>query len=128
MRGNNFSNIFFQQDGAPAHTAKVTKEFLCGTFGNNLIGKGLNIAWPPRSPDLTPPDFFLWGYLKNRVYKRSPRSLDELSRAINLETRRIPQKMLENVAAGVLRRAHLCKLTKGDHFQHLLKKRKQSAK
>ena len=26
------------------------------------------IPWPPRSPDLSPLDFFLWGYIKNIVY------------------------------------------------------------
>ena len=24
--------------------------------------------WPTRSPDLTPSDFFLWGYIKNTVF------------------------------------------------------------
>jgi hypothetical protein len=33
------------------------------------IGRGGPIAWPPRSPDLTPLDIFLWGYVKNTVYQ-----------------------------------------------------------
>jgi hypothetical protein len=33
------------------------------------IGRGGSITWPPRSPDLTPLDFFLWGYAKNIVYQ-----------------------------------------------------------
>ena len=28
--------------------------------------------WPPRSPDLTPADSFLWGLLKRKVYKNTP--------------------------------------------------------
>ena len=27
--------------------------------------------WPPRSPDLTPVDFFLWGLLKSKMYKNT---------------------------------------------------------
>jgi hypothetical protein len=30
--------------------------------GNNIL------LWPPRSPDLTPCDFFLWGFVKDSVY------------------------------------------------------------
>jgi hypothetical protein len=26
------------------------------------------LAWPPHSPDATPCDFFLWGYVKDQVY------------------------------------------------------------
>jgi hypothetical protein len=35
-------------------------------FSDRIISKGL---WPPRSPDLTPPDYFLWGYLKGTFYQ-----------------------------------------------------------
>ena len=27
------------------------------------------LLWPPRSPGLTPCDFFLWGYVKDNAYK-----------------------------------------------------------
>ncbi len=53
--------IWFQQDGATANTATETMQLLCSFFGDKLISKGL---WPPRRPDPTPPDFFLWGYIK----------------------------------------------------------------
>ena len=42
-------------------------------FGNDhVIGLGHDVEWPPRSVDLTPYDFFLWGYLKNKVFSRPP--------------------------------------------------------
>ncbi|KAA6374731.1 MAG: hypothetical protein EZS28_029742 [Streblomastix strix] len=59
IKGINMRSIFFQQDGAPSHIAKSTKTFLEEMFSNRLIGKGLNLEWPPRSPDLTPLDLFL---------------------------------------------------------------------
>ncbi|KAA6389945.1 MAG: putative Transposable element Tc3 transposase [Streblomastix strix] len=71
----NLDNVYFQQDRAPAHTAKSTLEYLHDLFDDRLIGKFLNFVWPPRSPDLTPPDFFLWGYLKDHVYEPQPQSL-----------------------------------------------------
>ena len=56
--------FFFQQDGAPAHHTKRTTEFIRREFGSNWIGlEGPTIGallWPPYSPNLSIPDFFLW--------------------------------------------------------------------
>ncbi len=38
-------------------------------FPGRWIGRRGPIEWPTRSPDLSPCDFFLWGYLKNIVYQ-----------------------------------------------------------
>jgi hypothetical protein len=43
--------------------------YLESVFPGRLISK---ILWPPRSPDLSPPDFFLWGHLKDTVYSNHP--------------------------------------------------------
>ena len=56
---------YFQQDGATSHTSHASMAEIQTFFGDRVISKGL---WPPRSPDLTPPDYFLWGYLRGRVY------------------------------------------------------------
>ena len=66
---------WFQQDGATAHTARVSMAAVSEVFGDRVISRGL---WPPRSPDLTPPDFYLWGKLKGSVYGNNPRTMDEL--------------------------------------------------
>jgi hypothetical protein len=54
---------YLQQDGATAHTAKETSPHLISYFANRLISKSnrflpTEVEWPPRSPDLTSPDFF----------------------------------------------------------------------
>jgi hypothetical protein len=56
---------WLQQDGATSHTANSTMKMLKQFFDDRIISKNL---WPPRSPDLTPPDYFLCGYLKQVVY------------------------------------------------------------
>ena len=33
-----------------------------------MISLKTDLEWAPYSPDLSPPDFFLLGYLKDRVY------------------------------------------------------------
>ena len=72
------------QDGAPCHRTISVKNFLKDTFGNRVIGVGHGVEWPPRSPDLTACDFFLWGYLKGLIYKMLPTDLDDLrNRSVN---------------------------------------------
>jgi hypothetical protein len=39
-------------------------------------------VWPPRSPDLTPLDFFAWGFVKDVVYRRKVRDLADLRQRI----------------------------------------------
>ncbi|OXU32204.1 hypothetical protein TSAR_007998 [Trichomalopsis sarcophagae] len=50
--------------------------FRCGC--NRWIGRGGPIAWPPRLPDLTPLDFYLWGYLKDTVYSERPTTANDM--------------------------------------------------
>jgi hypothetical protein len=39
---------------------------------------GSTITWPPRSPDLTPLDFCLWGWMNSEVYRRKVNTRDRL--------------------------------------------------
>jgi len=41
------------------------------------IGQGRPMYWPPRSPDLTPKDFFLWGHIKALIYTSPVASEEE---------------------------------------------------
>ncbi|GFY05732.1 DUF4817 domain-containing protein [Trichonephila clavipes] len=70
--------LWFQQDGATCHTARATIDLLKDTFGDRLISRFGPVNWPPRSCDLTPLDYFLWGYLKSLVYEDEPQMLDHL--------------------------------------------------
>ena len=55
---------YFQQDGATSHTSHASMAEIQSFFGDRIISKGL---WP-----LCLPDYFLWGYLKGRVYQNKP--------------------------------------------------------
>ena len=106
-------NCWFQQDSATAHIAASTMVILHEFFGENLIYKGL---WPPRSPDLTSPDFFLWSYLKDTVYRSNPRDLKQLK--MNIEE--VNEGTLRKVARNMVKRVDKCIEMNGHHFQHLL--------
>ena len=56
-----------QQDGALPYFAIIVREFLNLNSNESWIGRGGPFEWPPCSLDLTSPDLFLWGYIKNVV-------------------------------------------------------------
>jgi hypothetical protein len=107
---------WFQQDGATAHTSRISLNHVSNYFGERVISKGL---WPARSPDLTPPDFFLWGHLKDRVFSNNPCTIQDLKENIVAEVGRISPDILNLVCRSVADRAKLCILSNGLHFQHL---------
>ncbi|GBL81877.1 hypothetical protein AVEN_50479-1 [Araneus ventricosus] len=61
---------------------QVSNSSFGNTFQQQVIGYGGCVEWPPRSPDLNPLDFFLWGYIKQRVYATPPTILQEFRNRI----------------------------------------------
>ena len=60
----------FMQDGAPLHIGHQVQCLLRETFTDeHIIFRSFPNPWPARSPDLNPCDFWLWGYLKDCVYR-----------------------------------------------------------
>ena len=74
----NSGTLWFQQDGATAHTAMISIVAFRHLFPQRVISSFGDVPWPPRSPDLTAPHFFLWGYLKSEVYSTRPTDLHAL--------------------------------------------------
>ena len=52
-------DLYFQQNGVPAHYAKLVRDWLDANLPNRWIGRRGPFEWPSRSPDLSSPDFFL---------------------------------------------------------------------
>src|SRR5678815_5799280 len=61
-------DVWFQHDGAPEHFSHQVRAHLNRVYTDKWIGRGGHVAWPARSPDLTPLDYFLWGHVKSVVY------------------------------------------------------------
>jgi hypothetical protein len=59
---------WYQMDGAPAHNTHQVGAVLNEIFTDRWMANNGLYLWPPRSPDLTPLDYFIWGYIKNIVY------------------------------------------------------------
>lgn len=97
--------ITFQQDGASSHYYKNVREWLDITFEDRWMGRAGPIPWPARSPDLSPLDFWLWEYLKNKVYAKPPETLADLKTAIRQAVQAIPSTMINNAILNVKKRA-----------------------
>ena len=74
--------VIFQQDGAPPRWGFEVRQFFNDTFPERWIGRDGPIPWLPLSPDITPSDFFLWGYVKDIVYRTKVRDVNDLQKRI----------------------------------------------
>ena len=113
-------DVWYQQDGAPAHFGQQVRIFLDQNFPGQWIGRRGPIEWPPRSPDMTPMDFFFWGYLKSVVYRNRPRTLDELEARIRNAIANIPPAYLQNALGAFVNRLRYCQEVNGQQFEQLL--------
>jgi hypothetical protein len=89
-------NLRFQQDGATAHTAVISMPL----FQQRVISRSGDVPWPPRSPDLTAPEFFLRDYLKSKVYSRRSADLKALKEATRDEIINISGEKLQEVTGS----------------------------
>jgi len=82
--------------------------------GNHLL------PWPPNSPDLTPCDFFLWGFVNDSVYVPPlPMSLQELRDRITHALQTITADMINRVWDEFDYRVDLCRVTQDAHIEGL---------
>ena len=112
------SQMYVQHDGAPPHYTRHVREYLNKSFPSRWFGHGGPIAWPPRSPDLTPLDYYLWGHMKRSVYETKAPSRAERRRRIFAAAEHI-RNHPDNIATAtqsLLMRAENCIATGGGYF------------
>ena len=78
-------------------------------------------AWPARSPELTVPDFFLWGFLKDRVFQRRIVTIQELKQAIVDEVAAIDEDLRRRVYGKFQTRLQQCIDVNGGHLPDVQK-------
>ncbi|GBN60593.1 hypothetical protein AVEN_226786-1 [Araneus ventricosus] len=111
-------NIWFQHDGSSPHKVSSVQQYIRDTFQQQVIGYGGCVEWPPRSPDLNPLDFFMWEYIKQRVYATPPPTLQELKNRITDTCASVSPAMLYNVQREVQSRVEMCIVAEAHHFEH----------
>ncbi|GFX12045.1 putative LOC100569746 [Trichonephila clavipes] len=94
--------------------------FLKDTFGDRLISRFGLVNWPPRSCDLTPLDYFLWGYVKSLVYADKPQTLDHLEDNIRRVIADIRPQMLEKVIENWTSRLDYIRASRGSPMPEII--------
>ena len=110
----------FQQDRATAHNANQSMTIVQNMFPGHLISRFGDVPWPPRTPDLSTCDFFLWGYFKSRVYTHKPRMLNDLKAVIRQEIRPIDRQLLARVVEDFKKRLENCIQEDGRHLTDII--------
>ena len=114
--------MYFQHDRAPSHYTRHVMQHLKDTFSNRWISRGSTINWPLRSPDLTPLDFCLWGWMNSEVCRKKVDTQDEL--LVNIldviACIKERQDALRRTTRHVLTRVAKCIDVDGGIFEHLL--------
>ena len=83
--------------GGPPHYALCSRQVMNGIFYEKWTGRGGPVAWLPRSPDLTSPDYFLWGFVKERVMAVAPTTPVDMKERICRAFTEITSQMLAEV-------------------------------
>ncbi|GFX29329.1 DUF4817 domain-containing protein [Trichonephila clavipes] len=120
LNNHDVQELWFQQDGATCHTARATIDLLKDTFGDRLISRFGPVNWPPRSCDLTPLDYFLWGYVKSLVYADKSQTLDHLEDNIRRVIAEIRPQMLEKVIENWTSRLDYIRASRGSHMPEII--------
>lgn len=113
-------HMYYMHDGAPCHSSDAITQHLNGVFGNRWLANTGPWRWPARSPDLTPMDFFLWGFVKNYVYRtRNILSREETMVRVNeaFQLMRDNPRMVQEATADVIRRANFVIRANGQHIE-----------
>ena len=94
------------QDGARPHTANVVLGFLYETSDLSEMSHWLpeihegDKLWPPHSPDINSCDFFLWRFLKQKVYQSRPQNVTQLREHIVKLCRALSEDLCRKVGTN----------------------------
>ena len=113
-------NMWMQHNSALLHYALCSRQVMNEIFDEKWTGRGGSVAWPPRSPDLTLSDYFLWGFVKERVMAVAPTTTDDIKERIRRACTEITPQMLAEVRRSFHQRINKCLQVEGHHFEHLL--------
>jgi hypothetical protein len=79
-----------------------------------------NVPCTLRARSKCPCDLFLWGYLKEKVFKHRPRSLEDLKGRIQQEIDSIPPELTRRVMKKFRERLQQCVANNGHHMSDII--------
>ena len=120
MPGNEL--FWFQQDGAPAHTAGKSLERIQEHFGPCVLSRLTDIPWPAHSPDLVLNDYYLWGVALAEIRRVKLVGMENVKELVRTYLCSLPPAEVRREAENLLVRA--CRNMGGGHFKHVLQRSK----
>ena len=116
IKEEDIGNIWFQRDGATCHTAEATLDVLRPVFEDRIISRRVDVVWPPRSCDLTPLDYYLWGAIKDKCYADQSETINALKDNIV----EIQLHTIDNVLKDSTDRVGYCMASRGSHLNEII--------
>jgi len=124
------ADIYFLQDkvqtileNVPLQTrrqiSQVIRQYLNHNFPNRWIGHGGAQNWPPRSPDLNPLDYHVWGYMKTMVYAHKVNTRELLQRILSAARSINNAAVLHKFTSSLFTRVRKFIQADGGHFEQL---------
>ena len=97
----------------------MVKKLLIGMFQDDVVIPNHDTEWPARSQDLTPCDYFLWGYMKGKVFSTPPATIEELRERIVREFDLLKRRpaMVRSAMRHMESRVNLCIEREGQHVE-----------
>ncbi|XP_031788988.1 uncharacterized protein LOC100679651 [Nasonia vitripennis] len=112
------NRMWWQMDGAPAHNAAMIADHLDELFPERWIGlNSPHVRFPPRSPDLTIMDYYLFGNLKRICYAEPTTTADNMKQRIRDACAAIRPGELRRARLQLRQRFRMCIERGGGHFQ-----------
>ena len=105
---------------------EVVRDWLTDKFKDRVISNKMDIAWPPKSPDMSPLDYWLWGACDQHLKVTKPRNIEELIEHVNDYAKSIPKEQVYKAVRDIYVRAGCCLDNGGAAFESKLKKYKNN--
>jgi hypothetical protein len=123
---DNIKIIWQQDSAAPPHYSLRVREFLNNSFPE-WIGRRGTADWPPKSCDLMPCDFSVWGIMKNKDFSQRPTDLEHLQTITEtlFENMDGDKNLCTTTVICIVERCRRCNKQNGKHFEQFLKYNKR---
>ena len=114
--------LWFQQDGARAHTVDKVLDWLREKFGDRIISLNSDVIWPPKSPDMAPNDYYLWSVCLREIARVKPNTINDIKELVTDYLASLDRDEVRRAVLNINKRARACIKVGGGHFEHKLKK------
>jgi hypothetical protein len=119
------NSSWFQQDSDRLQTSSALLRCLHDFFEERVLSSRYpalfeeGFSWPPTSPDFYPCDYFLWGYLKDRVLQKNAHTIPELKTAIQSKIEAISTETPTTVVNNFVLRLHKVRDLRGHNMENV---------